>query len=269
MSCETAERILFLLERSPEVRTVDITGGAPEMNPHFPLLVQESRRLGKHVIDRCNLTILLQPGFETLASFLAEHHVEVTASLPCYTESNVDAQRGRGVFGSSIQALRLLNELGYGRTAHLTLNLVYNPLGPSLPPAQDRLERDYKGRLRQDFGIIFDRLFTITNMPISRFSRDLVRLGKVEAYNRLLADAFNPATLPDLMCRSTLNISWDGRLFDCDFNGMLELPAAGRKSVWDIDCFGSADRSKITTGPHCFGCTAGAGSSCGGALLNG
>jgi radical SAM/Cys-rich protein len=266
MSRGTAERIISLLERTPAIRTVDITGGAPEMNPHFRFLVQQSRRLHKGVIDRCNLTILLQPGFETLAFFLAENQVEITASLPCYTESNVDAQRGRGVFGASIRALQLLNELGYGRGLSLRLNLVFNPLGPSLPPQQDSLERDYKEKLGAEFGIVFDRLFTITNMPINRFSRDLVRLGTLESYHRLLARSFNAATVPDLMCRTTVNVSWDGKLFDCDFNGMLEVPATGPKTIWKIDSFDSERMTRIATGPHCFGCTAGAGSSCGGAL---
>jgi radical SAM/Cys-rich protein len=267
MTRETAERVLELLQSTPEVETVDITGGAPELNPNFSALVRGSRRLRKQVIDRCNLTILLEPGLEDLAEFLRAQEVDVIASLPCYTAENVDRQRGRGVFERSIRALQLLNRLGYGQPGSgLHLDLVFNPGGASLPPPQETLESAYKERLREDFGIVFGRLLTITNMPIHRFSEQLVRIGKREEYSQLLADNFNPSTLQHVMCRSLVSISWDGRLYDCDFNQMLELPSAGRLSIWDIDSFHTAAGGAIHLGDHCFGCTAGPGSSCGGSL---
>jgi radical SAM/Cys-rich protein len=255
------------LQNAPEVQTVDITGGAPELNSNFRMLVEESRRLQKHVIDRCNLTILLQPGFEDLPEFLRTQKVSILASLPCYTAENVDRQRGRGVFERSIQALRLLNRLGYGQPgSDLRLDLVFNPGGATLPPPQDALELEYKRHLRNDFGIEFGRLLTITNMPIHRFSDYLVQVGKQEDYTCLLEAAFNPATVEHLMCRSLISISWDGRLFDCDFNQMLELPSPGPLSIWNIDSFRPVVNQPIRVGEHCFGCTAGAGSSCGGQL---
>jgi radical SAM/Cys-rich protein len=267
MTRETAERVLELLQCTPEVETVDITGGAPELNPNFRMLVQESRRLRKRVIDRCNLTILFEPGLEDTAEFLRAQCVHVIASLPCYTAENVDQQRGRGVFDRSIRALQLLNQLGYGRwDSGLHLDLVFNPGGASLPPPQETLESAYKERLREDFGIEFGHLLTITNMPIRRFSEQLVRIGKRQEYSQLLADHFNPATVPHVMCRNLISVSWDGRLYDCDFNQMLELPSTGRSSVWDIDSFGTSAGRPIQLGDHCFGCTAGAGSSCGGQL---
>ncbi len=266
MSPETANRVLAILHGSNTIRTVDITGGAPELNPNFRRLVEESRRHGLHVIDRCNLTILLEAGFEALAGFLAEHGVEVTASLPCYTRDNVDKQRGRGAFDKSIQALQLLNRLGYGENPELLLNLVYNPLGASLPPPQEALEADYKRRLDEDFGIRFNRLFTITNMPIKRFDDYLVRIGKRDIYINLLYDRFNPQTVEHLMCRSLVSVGWDGQLYDCDFNQMLEIPVSTRLTIWDIDSFDELAFKSIGTADHCFGCTAGAGSSCGGKL---
>jgi radical SAM/Cys-rich protein len=266
MSLATAERILSLLKSSPCVNTVDITGGAPELNPHFRRLVSASRAQDLHVIDRCNLTILLEPGFEDLPVFLACNRVEVTASLPCYTRDNVDAQRGRGVFDKSIEALQLLNGLGYGVDPALALNLVYNPLGAALPPPQDALEADYKRHLQEDFGIRFNRLFTITNMPIRRFDDFLMRTGRKQAYMKLLFDKFNPATLEHLMCRSLISIGWDGQLYDCDFNQMLDMPLSNPRTVWDIESFDAAAFKAIATARHCFGCTAGTGSSCGGAL---
>jgi len=267
MTQETAHRVLQLLQNTPEVQTVDITGGAPELNPNFRVLVQESRRLRKHVIDRCNLTILLQPGFEDLAEFLRSQNVTIVASLPCYTAENVDRQRGRGVFELSIRALQLLNRLGYEQPgSDLHLDLVFNPGGAALPPPQDALELEYKQHLRNDFGIEFGRLLTITNMPIHRFSDYLVRIGKQDDYTHLLEASFNPATVEHLMCRSLISVSWDGRLFDCDFNQMLELPGPGRLSIWQIDSFRPVVNRKIRLGEHCFGCTAGAGSSCGGQL---
>jgi radical SAM/Cys-rich protein len=266
MSLQTAERVLFLLKSSPSVNTVDITGGAPELNPNFRRLVAASRAQCLHVIDRCNLTILLEPGFEDLPMFLARHRVEVTASLPCYTRDNVDAQRGRGVFEKSIEALQLLNQLGYGIDPELALNLVYNPLGAFLPPPQDPLEADYKRQLQENFGIRFNHLFTITNMPIRRFADFLMRTGQQETYMKLLFDRFNAATVEHLMCRSLVSVGWDGQLYDCDFNQMLEMPVSNPVTIWDIESFDATGFQPVATGHHCFGCTAGAGSSCGGAL---
>lgn len=266
MSIATAERVLALLKSSDTVRTVDITGGAPELNPNFRSLVEESRAQNLHVIDRCNLTILLEPGFRDLPTFLAQNKVEVTASLPCYTRDNVDKQRGRGVFDKSIEALLLLNRLGYGIEPELTLNLVYNPLGASLPPLQEALEADYKRHLLEDFGIRFNRLFTITNMPIKRFADFLSRIERQESYLQLLFDHFNPDTVEHLMCRSLVSVGWDGQLYDCDFNQMLDIPTSRPVNIWDIDVFDDLAFEQIATAEHCFGCTAGAGSSCGGAL---
>ena len=267
MTANTAERVLELIRHTPGVQTVDITGGAPELNPNFRTLVEESRRLDKKVIDRCNLTILLEPGFDDMPVFLADHHVEITASLPCYTSSNVDSQRGRGVFDKSIRALQLLNRVGFGLPgSDLYLNLIFNPGGPSLPPPQEALERDYKSHLREEFGIEFNRLLTLTNMPIGRFSESLVRIGKQDEYLQLLGCNFNSATVDYLMCRTMVSVSWDGFLYDCDFNQMLEIPSAGRPSLWDVDSFEVVIQQPIQVADHCFGCTAGAGSSCGGRL---
>lgn len=264
MEARTADRLIELMAAAPQLRTVDITGGAPELNPYFRRLVVAARDLGKDVIDRCNLTVLFEPGQEDTARFLADHQVAVVASLPCYSEKNVDAQRGRGVFGQSIDALRLLNRLGYGST--LPLDLVYNPVGAFLPPAQAELEREYKTRLRSDFGVEFSRLLTITNMPISRFLHALERDGQAQAYQQLLIDSFNPHAVEGVMCRSMLSVGWDGRLYDCDFNQMLALKLPGpAQTIWDLASLATIDR-RIAVGPHCFGCTAGAGSSCGGAV---
>jgi radical SAM/Cys-rich protein len=272
MPVRVAERIVALLERHPGVRTLDLTGGAPEMNPNFRGLVRAARRLGREVIDRCNLTVFFEPGYEDLPEFLASEGVRIVASLPCYTADNVDEQRGRGVFDGSIRALRQLNDLGYGQPGSpLALDLVYNPLGPSLPPPQAALEQQYRDELDRRFGIRFHRLFTITNMPIRRFAGMLARLGKADAYMSVLVNHFNPATVPDLMCRSLLSVGWDGRLSDCDFNQMLDLPlgaaaATGTRTIDDLDSLDDLVGQPIATAPHCFGCTAGAGSSCGGAL---
>lgn len=269
MSDTVAERVLDLLGRNPVVEVLDVTGGAPELAPCFRRLVRGARALGRRVVDRCNLTILLEPGQEDLARFLAAQRVEIVASLPCWGPENVDAQRGRGVFGTSIRALRRLNDLGYGRPgAALRLDLVYNPLGPTLPPPQADLEPGYRLRLAEDFGITFDRLLAIANMPISRFAATLARRGEAAAYMSLLVNHFNPATVPELMCRSLVSVGWDGRLSDCDFNQMLDLPLGGRPetTVWDLEDLGTLDGAPIATAAHCFGCTAGAGSSCGGAL---
>lgn len=267
MTARTAERIVELLSQSPGIATIDITGGAPELNSNFRRLAVEGRHAGKRVIDRCNLTILLEPGFGDLPAFLRDYGIDITASLPCYTAGNVDKQRGRGVFDRSIEALRWLNQLGYGQPdSPLRLDLVFNPAGASLPPPQHRLEADYRTRLWKDFGIVFHRLFTIANMPISRFSQQLTRLGKQDFYRNLLEDNFNPATVDRLMCRNLISISWDGRLFDCDFNQMLELPTPPALSIWDIDSFDLTRLEHIRIADHCYGCTAGAGSSCGGQL---
>ncbi|HXV36909.1 MAG TPA: arsenosugar biosynthesis radical SAM (seleno)protein ArsS [Myxococcota bacterium] len=269
MDRATADRILALLRASPSVATVDLTGGAPELNAQFRRLVIGARERGLAVIDRCNLTVLLEPGQEETAAFLADHQVKVIASLPCYTEQAVDAQRGRRVFERSIEALRRLARLGYGRPdSPLALDLVYNPAGASLPPPQAELEASYRRELRERFGIEFNHLLAITNMPIRRFARTLEREGSAEAYSALLIAHFNPETVPELMCRSMVSIGYDGRLYDCDFNQMLELPLGGAaRSVWDISDFAQLARDAIATAEHCFGCTAGAGSSCGGSLL--
>jgi radical SAM/Cys-rich protein len=266
MSAATVDRVLAVLDRSDGITTVDITGGAPELNVNFRRIVEESRRRRLHVIDRCNLTVLLEPGHENLASFLAGNQVEIIGSLPCYTRANVDQQRGRGVFEKSIEALRLLNRIGYGVHPDLTLNLVYNPLGASLPPSQSALELDYKQHLLDDFGILFNRLFTITNMPIKRFQDYLARAGLEETYRALLLDNFNAGVVQHLMCRSLVSIDWEGRIYDCDFNQMLELPALPARTLWDIDSFDALANHRVSTGDHCLGCTAGAGSSCGGVL---
>lgn len=268
MTEEVAERILQLLAASPAIATVDVTGGAPELNPNFRPLVTRSRELGRKVIDRCNLTVLFEPGQEGLGEFLAASDVEIVASLPCYTADNVDAQRGRGVFEKSIRALQHLNSLGYGKPGSpLTLNLVYNPLGATLPPEQSHLEADYKRRLREHFGIEFHRLFTLANMPISRFAGLLRRSGTYDEYMTLLSRNFNPATVAGLMCRSLISVGWDGVLYDCDFNQMLEIGMSKRRvTVWDVEAFSNMRGQAIATGAHCFGCTAGAGSSCAGAL---
>ena len=272
LTAEVAERLLELLAASPEVEVLDLTGGAPEMNENFRHLVTGARRLGRRVIDRCNLTILLEPGREDLAEFLAAEGVEVVASLPCYTLENVELQRGRGVFDASIQALRRLNALGYGLPGSaLRLDLVYNPLGPSLPSDQARLELDYKRELSERFGLEFHHLLTITNMPIRRFAEQLVRLGRAEAYQALLVNHFNPATVAGLMCRFQVSVDWSGNLYDCDFNLMLglSLPAdeAGtRMTIWDVPSLDRLAGSTIATASHCFGCTAGTGSSCSGSL---
>ncbi len=270
MPANIARRTMEVLAASPSITTVDITGGAPELNPNFRWLVEESQRLGRHVIDRCNLTVLLEQTHEDLAEFLAIRHVEIVASLPCYTPENVDKQRGRGVFEKSMEALRRLNGLGYGQPgSDLKLNLVYNPVGASLPPQQARLEADYKQRLRENHGIEFHHLLTITNMPIHRFEEELQRQGKHDAYMELLKKNFNPATLPGLMCRSLVSVGYDGKLYDCDFNQMLEMELeqpGGAPSVWDIESFTGWAGRRIATAGHCFGCTAGAGSSCTGAL---
>lgn len=263
-----AARIVELLKRNTGVDVLDLTGGAPELNPNFRRLVTAARRMDRRIIDRCNLTVLFEPGQSDLADFLAAEQVEVVASLPCYLSENVERQRGRGAFDKSIQALKALNALGYGIPGSpLKLNLVYNPTGPFLPPDQAKLEANYRAELSKHFGLQFHSLLTITNMPIKRYAHALARDIALEAYMGLLVNHFNPATVPGLMCKSLLSVSWDGRLFDCDFNQMLDLPlGAGPRTVFDCDSFAEFEQKPITTASHCYGCTAGAGSSCSGAL---
>ena len=269
MDADTVALVLQVL-RVRRPRTLDLTGGAPELNPHFRRLVREARALGVQVIDRCNLTILFEPGQEGLADFLAAEGVEVTASLPCYSVANVDRQRGDGVFERSIQGLRQLNALGYGQEdGPLVLNLVYNPQGASLPPPQAALEADYKRELALHFGVHFNHLFALTNMPIQRFGSTLVSKGTFASYMKLLRESYHATNLETVMCRSMVSVDWQGDLYDCDFNQMLALPArlagASRAHLRDLlqrDPVGQA----IRIADHCYGCTAGQGSSCGGAL---
>jgi radical SAM/Cys-rich protein len=267
MTHETAEQVVSVLRRHPSIATLDITGGAPELNAEFRYLVTQSRALGRTVIDRCNLTVLALEAHADLPQFLAANHVQVMASLPCYLEENVDAQRGRGVFAKSIAVLKALNALGYGRDPALPLDLLFNPQGASLPPPQTALEQDYKRELLGRYGIVFNRLLTITNMPIARFRDDLAGSSKLDGYMDLLEQKFNPSAAGDVMCRSLISVGWDGRLFDCDFNQMLELElnGSGGRHIRDFD-LAELEQRRIRTGDHCLGCTAGAGSSCGGAL---
>jgi radical SAM/Cys-rich protein len=272
MSNESLALLREVISAHP-VHTLDLTGGAPEMHPRFREIVEHARREGLRVIDRCNLTILSEPGYEDLADFLAEQGVEVTASLPCYSRENVDRQRGEGVFNASIVGLQKLNALGYGAEGSgLVLNLVYNPQGPNLPPAQAALEASYKAHLAEDFGIRFDHLLTITNQPIARFGSTLISKGQFNGYMQLLRDSFRPENLDAVMCRNLVSVDWQGYLYDCDFNQMLDLPL-------QIDTIGrdrahlrhllrplALQDSPITTRDHCYACTAGQGSSCGGAL---
>jgi radical SAM/Cys-rich protein len=268
MSRETMGRCLDVLVRA-NILTLDITGGAPEMNPHFRWFVREARALRRHIIDRCNLTILLAPGYDDLPEFLAEQRVEVVASLPCYLPENTNAQRGEGVYEKSITALRRLNALGYGvPDSGLLLTLVYNPLGPTLPPPQSGLEAAYRHELAARHGIVFNHLYTITNMPISRFLEDLVHSGRYDEYMKKLVGAYNSAAVEGVMCRTMLSVGWEGRLYDCDFNQMLDLGLAPGlpRYIGDFDMDALAGRA-IVTARHCFGCAAGSGSGCQGAIL--
>ena len=264
MSEAVARRVGEWIELHRPV-TVDITGGAPELNPWFKFLVETARETGARVIDRNNLTILHEPGFEDLPEYLAAHEVEVIASLPCYLEENVNRQRGNGVFRKSIEGLRRLNGAGYGTV--LPLHLVYNPLGPTLPPAQAELEADYKEVLQREYGVVFNRLLTITNQPIARFAEDLGKSGRLEEYLDLLSENFNPATVPEAMCRSTLSVGWQGEIYDCDFNQMLGMQLRNGRPLylWDVTPEELRERM-IMTGSHCLACTAGCGSSCTGSL---
>ena len=268
MSGDVADTVLTFLARR-RVGKLDITGGAPELNPHFRRLVTEARGLGVTVMDRCNLTILEQPGQEELAQFLAANRVEVVASMPCYLQDNVERQRGKGVFAGSIRGLRRLNVLGYGRDPKLPLNLVYNPQGPSLPPSQAALEADYKRVLGERYGIVFNKLFVLANMPIQRFGSTLVTEGEFDGYLRLLQDAHLDANLDGVMCRSLISVDWQGIVYDCDFNQMLGLPlqCGGRARVHLADLIDdNIAGNPVRVAGHCYGCSAGQGSSCGGAL---
>ena len=267
---ENIEHIVEVL-RQPSVPTLDLTGGAPEMNPMFRELVSRARELGIGVIDRCNLTILLEPGYEDTAEFLADNQVQIVASLPCYMEENVDGQRGKGVYDKSMRALESLNELGYGRPGSgLSLTLVYNPTGPYLPPPQESLEQDYKDFLAERFGIRFNQLFTITNMPIARFGSTLLSKGQFEDYMNLLKDSFSAANLDGLMCLNQLSIDWQGYVYDCDFNQMLNMnirhPQKRHKLHISEVLKTDLENIPVSIADHCYGCTAGQGSSCGGAL---
>jgi radical SAM/Cys-rich protein len=266
MSADVAARCLAWMRRHrPPV--VDFTGGAPELCAQFRGLAVGARQTGARVLVRTNLTILFEPGQEDLASFFASERLHVIASMPCYLQENVDGQRGAGVFEKSIRALRLLNSLGYARDSALELDLVYNPGGPALPPDQAALERDYRRVLGERDGIVFNRLLTLANVPIGRFGSQLHGTGEAERYRKLLHDSFNPRTVAHLMCRDTISVGWEGDLFDCDFNQMAGIPMGGaRRYLWDLDPAGLPSQS-IATADHCFGCTAGHGSSCGGALL--
>lgn len=269
MSKDTME---VLLEKLPgsNVKTVDLTGGAPEMNPHFRWLVKALHQHGLHIMVRCNLTIILaNPKFHDLPAFFRDHRIEVISSLPFYRADRTDRQRGNGVFEKSIRALKMLNEVGYGKeNSPLKLNLVYNPAGAFLPPPQESLEKEFKEALRKEYDVVFNQLYSITNLPISRYLEYLVNTDNYEGYMEELVDAFNPLAVEGLMCRDTLSVGWDGLLYDCDFNQMLDLTLDSnrRPHIKDLD-FRALENRNIRTGRHCFGCTAGAGSSCGGALV--
>ena len=269
LSRSDAERIVTLLDASPGVECVDLTGGAPELAHTFRYLVAQARARGLRVIDRCNLTVLFEPGQEDTAEFLAANRVEVVASMPCYTKENVEAQRGKRVFDPSIRGLQKLNALGYGAAdGELLLDLVYNPIGASLPPDPASLEQDYRRELGELFEIRFNRLIAIANMPIKRWADWLHRGGEYAGYIRLLEDSFNPETVANLMCRELISIAHDGSLYDCDFNQQLELPApVPARTIWQLESFDELGAAAIATDTHCFGCTAGNGSSCGGALI--
>lgn len=267
MTRETVDRVLDWL-RCSAVELVDLTGGTPEMIPDFRYMVEQIRDMGKRVMDRCNLTILNEPGYEWVAEFHANQGVEIVASMPCYCPENVNAQRGDGVFDSSILALQTLNGLGYGADENLKLDLVYNPNGAKLPPPQAELEQDYKREMKVHFDIVFNQLYAITNMPIARFTSFLKRSGSYADYMQLLLVSFNPESVDGLMCRDTISVDWEGRVFDCDFNqqlGMHHGERAAPTMLWDLDLNGWRS-TPILTGAHCYGCTAGQGSSCGGAL---
>ncbi len=269
MSRETLEKCLQIISSIPSITTVDITGGAPEMNPHFRWFVESCYKLGKQVIDRCNLTIIVaNKKYNDLPAFLAKNKVQVVSSLPYFSKSRTDSQRGDGVFEDSIKALKMLNEVGYGmKDTGLQLDLVYNPSGAFLPSSQEQLQSEFKRQLKRKYDIEFNNLFAITNLPISRFLDYLIQTNNYEEYMKLLVDAYNPGTIMGLMCRNTISVSWDGYIYDCDFNQMLDLKVAAKDSqhldTFDIEKL--KDRN-IVLNQHCYGCTAGAGSSCGGEI---
>ncbi|MGR8980912.1 MAG: arsenosugar biosynthesis radical SAM (seleno)protein ArsS [Gammaproteobacteria bacterium] len=269
MAKATIDLVLDFIGRE-NIHTLDLTGGAPEMNPHFKYFVKQAREMRVNVIDRCNLVILEETGYEDLAGFLAENSVEITASLPCYLEDNVDRQRGKGTFSASLKALKKLNRFGYGQNeSGLQLNLVFNPQGAVLPPEQKALEAAYKKHLLDHYGIVFNRLFAMANLPIQRFGSMLLGKGQLDRYLRLLKDHYRPENLEHVMCRNTISVDWQGHVYDCDFNQMLKLPLGGESqagthlSQWHGQ---SLKGAAIAVGEHCYGCTAGQGSSCGGAL---
>jgi len=271
MSRETVDVVLRFLAGT-HIPTLDITGGAPELHPDFDYLVAAARELGRRVMDRCNLTVLFEPGKEYLPEFFKLNQVELVCSLPCYSKENVDKQRGKGTFDASIRALQRLNEIGYGQDgSDLVLNLVYNPVGPHLPPPQDKLEQDYKTILGEQFGIVFNHLFCLTNMPITRYATHLKLRDEYDRYREVLESNFNAANLDQVMCRNLISIGWEGWVYDCDFNQMLDLPmtdAAGRRlNISSVELDQVANRP-IIVGDHCYACTAGSGSSCGGALIS-
>jgi radical SAM/Cys-rich protein len=270
MSRETVDAVLRFLGRTT-IPTLDITGGAPELNPNFDYLVESAIGFGRHVMDRCNLTVIFEPGKDYLPEFLARHRVEVICSLPCYSEENVDKQRGKGTFDLSIRGLQILNQLGYGKPdTGLTLNLVYNPVAPHLPPPQEKLEQDYKRELGEKFGIEFNHLYCLSNMPITRYATHLKVRGEYGRYMELLESNFNSMTLDQVMCRNLLSVGWEGSIYDCDFNQMLDLPicdSAGAPLNIESLILDQVEHQRIIVGNHCYACTAGSGSSCGGALL--
>lgn len=267
MDEDTIAQVLALLERQ-NLHTLDLTGGAPELHPHFKRLVSTARAQGVTVIDRCNLVVLLEEGYTDMAAFLADQQVQIVASLPCYLEDNVDKQRGKGTFNASISALRQLNALGYGQTdSGLVLNLVFNPQGASLPPPQQALEQAYKQHLAAHYGIVFNRLFALANLPIQRFGSVLLSHGQFDSYMALLKDHYNPKALAQVMCKNTLSIDWQGFVYDCDFNQMLKLPLGTAQQPVHISAVADLLDQPIHTLRHCYGCTAGQGSSCGGAIV--
>ena len=275
MDAKTAQRIMDLAQTCDSLTTVDLTGGAPEMNPHFREMVRTFRSRGLRVIDRCNLTILMEPGYEDVADFLAQWNVDVVASLPCYLEDNVDGQRGNGVFQKSIAALHRLNSLGYGTNngaspSKRRLDLVFNPTGSSLPPDQASLQADYKREMKSRYDVEFDSLFCITNIPIKRYAKFLSKQNRLDDYMRLLSQNFNADAAGAVMCRSLVSIGWDGAIYDCDFNQMLEIPISGgdHQTIWDIESFDQSVNQRVAVADHCYGCTAGAGSSCGGEIVS-
>lgn len=270
MNREMVDAVLRFLASS-NISALDITGGAPELNPNFDYLVKSAVGLGRHVMDRCNLTVIFEPGKDYLPEFFKKHQVELVCSLPCYSQENVDKQRGKGTFDSSIRALQRLNDIGYGQAdGNLILNLVYNPVGPHLPPPQEKLEQDYKRILVENFGIAFNHLYCLTNMPITRYATHLKLRGEYDCYLELLANNFNGATLDQVMCRNLISVGWEGLIYDCDFNQMLNLPIrdrAGKPLHISSLSIEQVRNHAITVGNHCYACTAGAGSSCGGTLV--